>query len=437
MEKICIDKFPDNTSILLRKTFLQDINNKIEKKDKRHIYGNFKIFRNLNEMIKICREHGITTSELQSNVICYRTARGRVTIKNPVLPIFVNPIFDMLIVHIIADGHCTRIAGRVPSFVYTQCKKEIMDLYLKKLETTFGKLNYSTKYFYRSNRIYVPSIISNILYTHYNLSPENFMENDSTIPEKMIKKNKEHLIAVLIAFILDGGNIDSSNIVIGLHNERLLLDIKKICDRLEYRNILKKTKRTNNLYILSEGVKKFWKDYKHLKKKYPELDLDYKGNLIEDFIIRKRKIWKTAKQGETQNKIINLLKKSKKTVKELSVFLQTSRQGTKYHLKRLELLGIVKRSGKGYAGSDIYKLIKYTTLPVKMKSRSRQYGITNNKIINLLKRNALTTKEISNKIKVDRATTLHFMIKLEKDGKVIRSGKKIHRTRPSILWSVA
>ncbi len=439
METISIKRFPKNTSILLKEVFLKEFRHKIKSEDKLNLKrttNSYRGFGNLGKILDICKKYDININELEKNIVAYRTTQGRVTIINPILPIAVTPIFDMLIAHAIGDGFCSHLKNRIPAFVYRQYRNEILDLFLKKMESVFGKIIYKEDYFYNQKHIYMPSVLSHILYSYYSLKPEDFLENNSKIPKEMINKDKEYLIAILIAFILDEGSIDSSNIVIGLNNKNLLYDIKSICDKLGYDNILRSGKERSHLYILSNGVIKFWKDYVKIKVKYHEVSLDYKESFIENFILRKNKLWRTAQQGETQNKIIKLLKESDKTVKELSIILQISRQGTKWHLTQLEKMSIVRRIGKGYAGSDVYRLEKYAILPIKIRGRSRQCGVTDEKIISILRRNSMTTKEISDRMKIDRAAILHFMNNLEKIGKVKRMGQKIHRTHPSIIWSI-
>lgn len=436
MEMISIDKFPSNTSILLNEDFLKELKTKTLPRDRIFLKQCSGTFFNLGKILKLSEKYRIWTGEIEKNILAYRTTKGRITILKPILPVKVTPLFDMILIHAIADGHCTKINNRIPGFVYTQTKNDILDLFIKKVENTFGRLEYDTKYFYTTKRLYLPSSISYAIYKHYGLKPEDFLENNSRIPQEMLQKDKEYLVAILIAFILDEGHIDSSNIVIGLHNKPLIGDIKSICDKLGYRNVLKSHGIKNHLYILSDGVKKFWEDYKVLKDKYPEVSLSYKEGQIEDFILRTNKLWKSASQGEIQNKIIESLKESDKTVKDLSIIFQISRQGIKYHIRYLENLGVVKRIGKGYANSDIYRLKKYIKVPVKIKGRARQYGITNDIIIDMIKLEPMTTKEISDKIKIDRATILHFLLNLEKNGKIKRLGSKIHKTHPSILWSV-
>jgi DNA-binding Lrp family transcriptional regulator len=455
MELIHIDKFPlADVSILISDKFLRRIKkrSKTAYKNTRSLYDAlgkpmpFATFKNSLEpafisyrplwlILLLCENLRINTKELENDIISYRTKKGTIIIDNPKIPIKVSPIFDMLIAHAIGDGNCTRYKGRIPSFSYRQYRNEILKLYIKKAERVFGKLNYKNEYFFDAKRVHLPSALSYILYTFYSMKPEDFLGNGAYIPEKMMSHSKDHILAVLIAFILDEGYIDSSEIVIGLKNKRLLDDLEQVCCKLGYKTSLKYNGTRGALYILAEGTKNFWKDYKALKRKYPEIDLDYKEQQIKNFIIRKNKKWRGRGQGQTPNNIIKLLKDGEKTVKELAGLLLISRQGTKFHLRGLERMGIVKRIGKGYANSDIYRLAKYEILPVKNRGRSRQYGITDDTIMNLLKQKSMTTRELADEIKVNMATTLHFLTTLEDDGKIKRMGQKIHKTHPSIVWA--
>ncbi len=389
-------------------------------------------FRPLWLILDISERLKISPLEVEKNIISYRTKKSRNPIAKPKIPIFVTPIFDMLIAHFMADGHCFHIHGRNPYFVYVKYDEHLRNLFLKRVESVFGKIEYSEKYYIERDRIHIPSSISSILMGTFNLKPEDFLEKNARIPEKMFKHSKEHLLAILIAFIIDEGNIDSSQISIPIQNKDLLLDLKFICDKLGYENTFKDYGKRKCLYILSKGTKKFWGDYKKLKEKYPEVDMGYKEKTLFDFILRKRKEWRTSGQGETKNSIIDLLKESSRTVIEISKILKISRQGAKHHLKQLSEMGIVKIDGFGYAGSHIYVLKKYKKFPVKKKGISRQMGITRRNILKTLRHENFTTAEISKKLNIDRGTIFHFLKILENEDKI----KRVGRERRSIIWSV-
>ena len=396
----------------------------------------YKNFRPLWLILDVCERIKINPNELEKNIISYRTKKSRNIVVEPKFPIRITPAFDMIVAHIMGDGHCFNIEGRDPYFGYKQFNSELLMNFLEKTESVFGKIKYENEYFPISKTIHLPSAISCIMMNYYNFKPEHFLEKNARLTTKMLENCKDNLLGILIAFIIDEGHVDSSSIVIGMYNIGLLEDLQKICRNLNYDNKITSDGKRSFLYILSDGVKKFWHDYLMLKKKYPEIKMGYKEDLIHDFIIRKEKLWRSKGSGENKNLIIELLNEKSRTVIEISKILRISRQGVKYHLSFLRKKGIVDIAGVGYAGGRIYKLKKYTKFAVRKKGISRQNGATQNFIIEMLKNKNMTTTEIAEKTEITRATVLHFLYNLEKIGIIERKGKEIHRTHPSIIWSL-
>src|SRR3989338_8783714 len=193
MEKIHISDFPShNVSILISDTLLkkvkkllkakygttrmcyQKFNNSIPYATFKHILEpGYQCFRRLDIFLILCEDFEIEISELEKNIVAYRTKTGRVIVKQPELPVLVSPIFDMLIAHAIADGNCTRYKGKIPSFNYRQFKDDILKLYIKKAERVFGILEYPEEYFFTAKRVYLPSVLSYVLYSFYSMKPED------------------------------------------------------------------------------------------------------------------------------------------------------------------------------------------------------------------------------------------------------------------------
>ena len=88
------------------------------------------------------------------------------------------------------------------------------------------------------------------------------------------------------------------------------------------------------LYILKEGLVKFWKDYIALKKKYPVVDLGHKGVKIQQNLdIKKRTI--ICVPGN-KRKILSMLKNGTYSVNEIASRMFMTRQGVRYHINILE-----------------------------------------------------------------------------------------------------
>jgi DNA-binding MarR family transcriptional regulator len=296
---------------------------------------------------------------------------------------------------------------------------------------------YPNEYFKKGRRIYLPSILSLILSQYYSLSAEDFLENNVIIPTPMLNKSKNYLLAMLVAFIIDEGTIDSGQILIRLQNKKLINQLLEICHKLDYKSNITYSKKEYCLYILSDGVKKFWSDYMSLKKEYPEVFMGYKEDKIKDFILRKEKILRSKGQNSTKNVIIKLLKEKPRKISELSKLLLISRQGIKFHIKSLEKKNIVKRKtiARGKLGGDTYKLIKFVRFSEKRKGLSRQEGVTKDNILALLKNEKLSAKDLAKKLKIDSNTMRTFLYTIEKEGLIERAGKqKVDAHHYKLLW---
>ncbi|UCD03531.1 MAG: ArsR family transcriptional regulator [Candidatus Woesearchaeota archaeon] len=443
---IHIFDFP-NVSVRVYKTFLKEIKQKIKNKYKTQgkFYSNldlevsFTYFKNMLKfsnpyfipvdiLTKCCVCLDIPLSRMERNIISYRSSRGRINVKRPKLPIEISPLFYMTLAHIMADGNCIRIKNKTPYFGYVQYNRELLTLFINKVNSQFGKIDVNVA----KSRVYLPSSLSMAMANKVDIKPEEFLSDRARIPKEWFNLKKDELFAVILAFIIDEGHVDSGQIVIGLHNEELLRDLKTICDRCNYKSSLKPRK----LYILGEGVRELWKDYSNLKRKFPCVGLGYKEKQIEDFIIRKNKLWRSKSQGQTKNIIIKLIKEKPRTINELARILKISRQGVRSHIKKLYSLGIISKIGVAKDSAIIYKLRRMHKFEVKRKGVSRQKGVTKKKILEFLKEKPRTSVWLANELNIYKSTVMHFLHNLEKEGLISRYGKAKTRANPAILWKI-
>jgi len=315
-----------------RKIFLNNLNGVIRKKfkSKERLYniiknkiteplGCFKNFLKpsyythnkhapLEVFLHVCESIGIERQKLQENIISYKTRKGYSIIENPILPIIINPYFDMVLAHNIADGTVIDPKrGRQIYFGYRQFDKKIRLLYVKKLESIFGEIKFKTNYFYHTTRPYCPSVVSQLFFKYYGLNSRSFLSKGARIPVEILGKNNDHLLAVLIAFIIDEGNIDSTLICIKLKNVELTRDLFIICQRLGYSTTFNFKGEYGNLYILREGMKKFYEDYKKIVEKYPFMDMGKQRDKIDRGLkIKDRTIYKTKGNRDL---ILKMIKK--------------------------------------------------------------------------------------------------------------------------------
>jgi hypothetical protein len=351
----------DRVNIKLKSSFIYKINDRIQKKFGSKPKAYKKIFKNseipfstfknilkssynkyffvsLKNYIKIAEKIGISKEELEENIISYKTAGGINYIETPILPIRINPVFHMVFAHNIGDGTVINSKkGRLPYFGYRQFNEFYRLAYIKKIEWIFGKIKFQKDYFKTSTRPYCPSVLSSLFFKYYNLKIEDFLSDKARIPN-IIFQDKDSLLAVLIAFIIDEGNIDSTQITINLKNTLLIKDLKRICDILNYNSKITQGKKESEndyarLHILREGMKELYKNYLELNKIYPIIDLGIKGKRIESsFKIYSRMIYKT---GGNRNLILEILKKEQMSVNQLAERINMTRQGIRFHIHKL------------------------------------------------------------------------------------------------------
>jgi len=281
---------------------------------------------------------GVSKEFLQKNIAGYKTAKGTNIVENPILPIEINPVLDMLFAHHVADGTVVNPKkGRLPYFAYRQFNEDYRIDYIKKIEYVFGKIKYRKNYFLKSTQLYCPATLSSLFFKYYGVKIEDFLSERARIPQIIFDKGKESMLAVLIAFIIDEGNIDSTQITIHLKNLELIEDLNKICEKLNYRSKITVGKENSHNYfrlnILREGMKKLYADYMSLNKKYPVINLRIKGEKIKNsFAIYDRKIYKTK---GNKNIVLEILKKESLSVNQLANRVNMTRQGIRYHVNNL------------------------------------------------------------------------------------------------------
>jgi len=297
----------------------------------------YKHFIDLEILLNLCKLLDISLDQLQDNIIAYKTRKGPNYIENPKLPVKITPIFDMLIAHFIGDGFVINPKrGRKPYFGYRQYDDHYRNLFIRKIESVFGKLNYRSDYFHgeKTTQIYFPVVCSDLMFGLYNLDVNSFKSENARIPREVFNRDFMHKLSFLIGIIVDEGHVDSSLIIIRMKNQKLIGDLAKLCADLGYSTSIKGGKDYMfNLYILSESLRKFYRDYKRLLNKFPEVNLGYKGDKIEEFIskINKPKVYIKGNKP----RILGELSKENLTVNELAKILGMTRQGVRYLIKEL------------------------------------------------------------------------------------------------------
>ena len=283
---------------------------------------------------KVLNKYNLSNETLQCNVVAYKIRRGKNYIEKPILPIVITPIFDMLIAHHIADGTVVNPKnGRKPYFSYRQYNQNYKKLYLTKIESVFGRLNYQKDYFENTTEVYFPVVVSELMFKLYDLNVNSFKSEIARIPPKIFAKSWKHKLAFLIGMIIDEGHVDSTLIVVRLKNLLLVKDLQRLCNDFGYDTRVTEGKDGMvNLYLKS--LSKFYKDYNQLLNEYPEVSLGKKEDKIKEFIGRLNKP-RLYLPGNIE-KVLKELSKESLSANDIAKKLGMTRQGARYLIRKLE-----------------------------------------------------------------------------------------------------
>ncbi|MFH1520074.1 MAG: winged helix-turn-helix domain-containing protein [Candidatus Micrarchaeota archaeon] len=292
--------------------------------------------------------------DLQDSIVAYKTSGGPNFISEPILPVEITPVFDMILAHNIADGTVINPKkGRLPYFGYRQLDKQIRSLYITKLESVFGRINFPNKYYLVTTRPYCPPVLSSLFFNEYKLNTKSFLSRSARIPKEIMAKSHEYILAVLVAFIIDEGWIDSTLIGISVKNIGLSRDLRNICSKLGYKTAFTIKGEYGTVLILRNGMRKFFEDYKKIIREYPEMSLGGKETKIENsFKIYNRPIYKT--KGNKEN-ILNMLEKEPLTINQIALRINMTRQGVRFHIHNLEKANLISKAEVNKEKEIVYK----------------------------------------------------------------------------------
>lgn len=227
---------------------------------------------------------------IEKNVEFYTSLGNSNPIRNPKLPIIVNPEFVSVIFHFCGDGH---LGNKRDCCSYKQKNKRGLTNVLNKLNNSFGDFDYSRSEF-QNYRLNIPKPISDIYRYYFNLTSLNTFQ--ARIPNSIKSLPKEFLISGLCSFIVDEGHIWEV-ITIYSKNRLLLDDIKEITIKCGYKCYDIKEKYARGKFdcyrfsISSSSYNMFYDDIVELSKIFPTCSLVHKMERLENQIrLRKLKI---------------------------------------------------------------------------------------------------------------------------------------------------
>ena len=330
---------------------IADLSKKLKLKTAR-LYEYF-IWKNsaipLEVLLKISNLLKISKDEIEQNIIMYKQLHvpGKNSIKNPKLPIKINPYFTSLIANLFFDGS---VPNDGKGTYYNQKYKEIMENFIKKIKEIFGDVSYSLILDHKGVlKCRLPRLIGEICKCVYNV--KSFGTFDSRIPEFMFKLNKKHKIAFILTSIIDEGSITyDGQIMFGVSNKLLCNDVRELCQELglETTKVTQKSS-SNYFYFYIKSQDKLLKIIESINKNYPLISLNYKEKRLRYYFeIKKYPGLRTQNGGNLRKKkILESLKKGKKSVNQLSMELLILPRSLRRHLNFLEKNSKIKKEKRG------------------------------------------------------------------------------------------
>jgi len=263
----------------------------------------------------LCKLAKIPLEEMERNITFYKQKTlNYICIKNPKLPITINPTFVSLASHFCFDGSLPKDGKGT---YYSQKNKEQIDNFVQKIQECFGDTYISiTKDGKDIPKIRLPRLIGEIC--KYVCNFDNFETFNSAIPSNLMNLSKEFRLAILISAIVDEGHLQDQYIQFQFSNKELTEDIRDICVSLDYEcskiNKRERGKYANSYYFYMKSIERFYHDYLNLNKKFPLISLTFKSDKIKFFIdsIKYPKGKSTVKSANLRkNKILQILDKPK------------------------------------------------------------------------------------------------------------------------------
>jgi hypothetical protein len=274
----------------------------------------------LNVLMELSKLINISLLEIEKNIVMYKQmfVPNKNSIKNPKLPIEINPYFTSIIANLYFDGSVPKDGKGT---YYNQKDEKIMDDFVNKLKYVFGDVQYSVIKDHRGVlKCRVPRIIGEICKSIYEI--DSFGTFDSRVSPKIFKLSKEHKIAFVLTAILDEGSITyDGQIFFGVNNQLLCGDIKELCNQIGLEtNPVRQKSKSNHYYIYIKSKDKLLGIINLLKKDYPLISLRYKELRLKHYFEIKRYPGLRTKKGgdERKNKILKSLEKKEKTSNQLS-----------------------------------------------------------------------------------------------------------------------
>lgn len=340
--KISVDvrkEFKEKIKFLI-KNKIYEIANKINLTPAR-LYDYF-IYKNspipLNILISLCNLFRISLIEMEKSIMMYKHmyVPNKNSIQKPNLPLEITPYFTSIISNLYFDGS---VPEDGKGTYYNQKDEQIMDDFIKKVKFVFGNVQYSVRKDHRGVlKCRLPRIIGEICKSVYKVN--SFGTFNSKLSKKIFSLSKEHKIAFILTAILDEGSIThDGRIFFGISNKLLCDDVQRLCNEISLKTTkIKKRLNKNHYYFWIASKDRLLEFIGLFNKKYPLISLRYKEKRLRYYFKIKKYPGLRTKKGanERRSRIIDSLKKSNKTVNQLTEELLIPPKSVRRHLSYLK-----------------------------------------------------------------------------------------------------
>ncbi|MBI2667795.1 hypothetical protein HYX17_03425 [Candidatus Woesearchaeota archaeon] len=270
--------------------------------------------------------------KIENNINLIKGSNKSNPITNPKLPIEENPELYRITAHMIADGSAPR--NKVP--YYSNTSKVLREQFKKDLKI-FGKMRvYDSKL--TIPIVYFPKILTDILSHILNVR----FSFPNRLPSETFKATEECKRAFLQALFDDEGYI-STGLCISMSNLKVIKQIKKLLKAIEVETNkigIKRQKYRKNNFIIN--VKK--KHYKRFDEKVGFSHPEKSRNLKFALKTLNRKI-RTRDPYIIKEEILKYLRRKPMKTLELANNIQLSLGHCLRHLKSIEKMGDIERTG--------------------------------------------------------------------------------------------
>lgn len=309
----------------------------------------------LQLLLQTCEVAGneFSIERMEPHIIAYKGGKRTHPIRNPKLPLVEAPELFALMGHLVGDG------GHDDWHAYFSNTNETLVCDVKRLlQNQFGdipaRVSIRRRKMATKDLFHLSFSITLIrLLTH--LFGIDFRTYTARVPQRLFELPKEYAAAFLRAFSDDEGYVDDLRISVCSANRTLIQDI--------YDLVQAKFSELGEFMVVEEEISEYTKYVVRFRrkafKKYKALigfSHPEKQQELNRILVRSERGWVCRGEGSTRQMLLEALRSSPTTAKELARVLEVTTNTIRYHLKDLITLNFTRISGKGTEGTKLFEI---------------------------------------------------------------------------------